>query len=372
MSRWTFIDHVTDYLMRPRMGDSKEPTYYPSEATSLYVDAAGATQVAGKCRRAVFFRHVVETTKYDPDNWGHMQPLADMLIRKEVKPDRYLQWIWDAGNMYEEHIINYAKSAGVFIGTQVPVYVKSHKISGKVDLIVVNPENGKLCIVETKSIYGHAIDKVLGKKTTDRKTGKPIIEYGVPRDSNLMQIAIYQWWYGLPRSDFEHARLVYGARDTGVYGEFLVRVSVDPVTANMPIEYKQLLPYESDWIDSGLTINSILKDGFEYVQNHLDTGQIPSRDFEAQYDQAKIDALYAAEELSKADTEKYEKLKVITYRQRLLDGDQLTTEEQALVNQYDGKRIKIDQKPIEKGDWQCRFCQWRDVCYDQDGVPRDL
>lgn len=364
-NKWTFIDHITDYLMRPRMGDLREPNHYPSEASCLVKDSAGDISVVGKCRRASVFRHVVELTKYDPQKWGHLQSLADMLVRKEIKPDRYLQWIWDAGNMYEEHIINYSKAAGVFISTQTPVYVPSHRISGKIDLVIVNPQNGKLSIVESKSIYGHSIESVLGKDYWSKTENKKMIKLGTPRDSNLMQIGLYQWWFASPRPEFENARLVYGARDTGVYGEFLVRINIDPTTGNMPIEYKQVLPYESDWTDSGLTINSILKDGYEYVQRHIDSGLVPPRDFVLQYDDAKIDKLYEADELSKVDREKYEKLKVVKLRARALAGETLTKEEQDLVDEYQGKRIKADQKPIEKGDWQCRLCQWRNVCYDQ-------
>ena len=41
MSQWSFISHVTDYLARPRLGNQKAPTQWPSEATATREDEYG-------------------------------------------------------------------------------------------------------------------------------------------------------------------------------------------------------------------------------------------------------------------------------------------------------------------------------------------
>lgn len=368
MSNWTLMDHLTDYLARPRWGEQKEPNFYPSEATALYENKHGETKVAGKCRRAAFFRMVKDWVDFDPSTWQHMKPLADELVRREIPTDKYMRWIWQAGTMYETHVKDMCKSAGVYIADEVPIFIKDPRVSGRIDIVVIDPDTGELAAVEVKSIYGHNTTGILGKTGSSRTPAVP----GEPRDSHLMQLGLYQWRYCDPLPQFGDAKLVYGARDTGAYGEFRVRISEDPDTNILSIQYKQVLPVVGEWITSPITINSIINDGYQYVQKHLDSATVPDRDYDLQYDETTIAKLYWRNELSKADTEKFEKLLVLTLRERVDDGEVLSSEEQALWDKYDGSRIKKDQKPIEKGDWQCRFCQWRDTCYDQHGTPRTV
>jgi hypothetical protein len=361
---WTFIDHVTDYLTRPKMGDQKEPTFYPSEATATYLNKYGETTVVGKCRRSAFFRLVRDLTAYDPETYAHLQPLADELAEKDIPADRYMRWIWEAGNLYETHLTNLAKAAGVFIGEQITVYIPKVKVSGRIDLVIVNPRTGKLSVVEAKSIYGHNADSVFGKEL------KKFTRLGEPRDSNLMQIAIYDWWFASARDDFEESRLTYGARDKGTYGEFLVRINyTDP--DNLYIEYKQMLPIHGEWVTTPMTINSIIRN-YQYIQEHIDTNQIPPRDYDLQFTPEQLERQYQDGELTEAETKKHEKLKVVKLREDKKQGIILSEENEALLLKYDGKRIVKDQKPIEKGNWQCRLCSARNVCYDDTGNPRNL
>ena len=37
----------------------------------------------------------------------------------------------------------------------------------------------------------------------------------------------------------------------------------------------------------------------------------------------------------------------------------------------DGTRSR-QIKPVEKGDWQCRYCKFREVCFDAEGKPKEL
>lgn len=418
MKNWAFIEHVTDQLDRSRPGDSKHPTLWPSEASATYKDQEGNTVVAGKCRRAVFFRYLIECFKFY-DKYKMWSPLVNDLRTNAKKVDRYMLWIWAQGNLYEDFLINQAKDSGIFAHSQVPIYIKSHNISGKTDVEVYNPETRKLSIVEAKSVYGFGGNVVLGTPG-DRTKG----QMGTPRESNLMQIALYNWWRASTDDAYEYSRLVYGSRDTGRYAEYLVRTVLEGEVIH--IEYRAWAPVMCEWVRSPITINSIL-DEYLNVQRDIDGGTIPPRDFILKWNQEQIDAAAAAGKLTKTDQKQYDKIaeqnKVNAYLQTIIDaaksGDASeiataispsgpSTKEvlaakslsAPLIKRYldylDVAEVKDGQskkdiaviskfiaaaqelttkhplKPIVRGDWQCRFCKWAGTCYDKDSNPREV
>lgn len=348
MNDWSYIEHATDYLLRPRIGDPRHPTLWPSEATALIQDDEGNEQVVGKCRRASFFRYVTDSYKFYP-RYSLYEPLINEITTKRLPPDRYMLWIWRAGELYEDYLINLAKECGVYIADQVGIYVRDSNISGKIDLKIINPKTDKYSNIEVKSVYGYGGNHVLGTPG-DRKKGR----LGTPRESNLMQIALYDWWTASADKQHEESRLIYGARDTGRYAEYLVttRIEDDGITK---IHYRGNAPVTTDWTESPITINSILEQ-YRYIQTSVDSGNIPDRDYELKYSEEKIEHLYRTGKLCKTDTVRHEK-----YKQRQASGT--------------GRKIK----PVVKGDWQCELCKFRNICYQstdpksQDyGTPKEL
>lgn len=331
---WTFIDHVTSYLHRKRIGDRRQPTLWPSEASAV-ISSEHGDQVVGKCRRAVFFRYLVDNFFYYKPKYDNWAPFVDRLIKNTLPTDRYLTWIGHAGQLYEESVIGLAKDAGVYIDSQIPIYVQSHNISGKIDIVIINPETGRKSLIEAKSIYGFNADNIIGTAASHRKG-----EMGTPRDSNLMQIAIYQWWLG-EREDLEDARLIYGARDTGRYAEFNVTIDKGIIT------YQGTEPVLTKRVTSPITIQSIL-DQYLYIQKSIDANQIPVRDYDLQYSDEKILSLYESGKLTKIETQR-----VARRLEQIKEG-------------------KKPNKQIEKGDWMCERCQYRNICYDKEGTPRTL
>ena len=88
---------------------------------------------------------------------------------------------------------------------------------------------------------------------------------------------------------------------------------------------------------------------YKMIANCVDSGEIPKRDYDAVYTDEKIDTLYSRGELSATDKKQYEK------RKQQLD---------------EGKSRVV--KKVEKGDWQCRYCNYRNLCYNKDNTPTDL
>lgn len=337
MSEWSFISHITDYLTRPRFGEQKAPTVWPSSATGMLNE-----KPIGKCRRQAFFRYASDNYRFSED-YAEYKKLHEHLTENKLPISRYTQWLFRQGDLYEEYCVNLAKEAGVFIATQTSIYIPRFNVSGKLDLIVINPDTSNYHIVEVKSVYGFNSNFVLG---TDAQQKRGIM--GQPRDSHLMQLGIYQWWFGNTTDNFGPGLLVYGSRDTGRFGEYQITVEKDESDSLEYIYYQGIAPVVTEKTNSGISIKSIMEN-YDYVLTCLKDKVIPERDYEILYSEEKIKELYEAGDLSKADTLQYEK---------------------RLKQQEEGKKRIV--KAVEKGDWQCRFCDYKTVCYTKDSEAVSL
>lgn len=331
---WSFITHITNHLTRPRLGEQKQPTLWPSGATSQ-VDG----NLVGKCRRQNFLRYAKDNYAFSSE-YSHLENIYKLVKEKTISPSVYSQWIWRAGELYEQYCIDVAKESGVFIAEQVPIYIPEFNVSGKIDLVTINPDTGKYHIVEVKSVYGFNANSVLGTDS-QRKNGS----LGQPRESHLMQIGIYQAWYGNPNEDFAEGLLVYGARDTGKYAEYLITVELNEDDNKHYIHYKPNSPCIGPKVNSGITLESILLN-YKLVQDSLTSGEVPARDYDLRYSQEKIEDMYQNGLLGKVDTAQHEK------RKKQIE---------------EGKKRLV--KPVEKGDWQCRLCEYKNICYSEEGEP---
>lgn len=342
MTKWSFINHVSEYISRPRMGNEKAPTLWPSEASAILENEYNEQVNIGRCRRSIFFRYLKASYKYY-EKYSHYSELVKEIKTKEISPDKYTQFIWAQGNLYEDYLLENAKKSGVYIADQTQVYIPDHNVSGKIDIVVLDPSDASYRIVEAKSVYGFNASRVLGTPA-ERRNG----QMGVPKASYLMQLGLYQHWYANKRDNFSDGLLVCGARDTGKYGEFGVTVEYNEETEQNHIYYYQNNPYPGDKVDSKISIENILGQ-YDYVQNCLDSGVIPDRDFILKYDDEKIETLYQRGLLNKSETQRYEKRK----------------------SQIENNSSRIN-KQIEKGDWQCSYCSFKSVCYNSSSEPREV
>jgi hypothetical protein len=341
---WSFINHLTEYISRSRLGNQKQPTLWPSEASVIVKNEYDEEINLGKCRRAIFFRYLFDNYLFYK-KYAHYESLVNQIQQESSDPDKYMRWIWIQGNLYEDYLLNTAKESGVYIADQVAVYIPSHNVSGKIDIVTINPETEKHSIVEAKSVYGFNANFVLGTPS-QRKEGK----LGTPKDSYLMQLGLYQYWYGNKNDNFEEATLVCGARDTGRFAEYKIKVEPDPDKENEDnyIWYKAHFPNSGPFINSNISIEQILKQ-YKYIQDCLDSGDIPKRDFDLKFSDSKIDTLYERGLLNKSETARYEKRK----------------------KQIEENKTRVN-KQIEKGDWQCNYCQYQTICYDRNSNEKEV
>lgn len=359
---FSFIDYITDREYQPRLGDPRAPTLWPSEASCL-VDTPEGKQISGACRRAVFFRYITSAYEYEPEKFKQYKSLISDLKKEIIEPDRYLVWIWKMGEMFEDYLIQQAKNKGVYIDGQISVWLREIKMSGKIDIIIINPNTGKYSVVEAKSVYGFGGSKVLGTESQRRGNPKKGIlpAMGVPKDSNIMQIALYQWHLLYSKRDhsvlnastLEDARLTYGSRDTGVYGEFLIRVE-----ENGDVYYRYNGPIYSDtWIKHEINVLSIHKE-YQYVLDCVKSNIIPDRDYELLYPQSRVEKLYKLNLLTETDKKQFEKI-----QERLKENiDRIAK----------NLKPKVNLKDVEVSDWRCKFCQYQSVCYDKNKKAKTL
>ena len=335
-SQWSFISHITNYLSKPKLGEQKAPTLWPSSATAIKDNT-----ILGKCRRQAFFRYAYDSYLYS-EEYDSYKKFYKHIKENKLPVSNYSQWIFKQGQLYEDYCVDLAKESGVFIAGQTSVYIPPFNVSGKIDLVVINPETSKYHIVEVKSVYGFNANSVLG---TDAQHKKGFM--GEPRESHLMQLGIYQWWYGNASDDFDYALLVYGSRDTGRYGEY--KLTVEEAEDGLEyIFYQGCAPITTSKVNSGISIKSIMEN-YKRILNALENRVIPPRDYDLLYSQDKIKHMYESGQLGKVDTAQYEK------RKKQIE---------------EGKSRVV--KPVEKGDWQCRLCEYKNICYNSDSTEKDL
>lgn len=348
-NHWALTEHITRHLVRPRLGDIRPPALWPSEATSTSVNKHGEVEVAGQCRRNTFLRYTVSQYAFDKVKYAHYRPLVEELHSVEQEPDRYMRWIWKAGEMFEEYVIDLAKESGVYLASQVQVVIPEYNVVGKLDLIVSNPVTGRPIAEEIKSIYGHGAIKILGTPSMQSKR-----KLGSPRSSNMMQIGIYDWHLKKKMSDLEVSRLFYGARDTGRYAEFDITTEFDGTATH--IAYQGVSPYLDGKVITPITIENIMEN-YKFIHDSFIGNEIPDRDYDMQYSHEKLLKIYNRGEMSKTNAEAFEKI--------------LARKEENDQRLLDAKPAKKELKPLEMGDWMCGNCTWRNYCYDPDtGKPR--
>jgi len=342
---FSLLEHILIALRRPRVGDPKEPTQWPSEGSCTYEDEHGL-QVAGSCRRRSFFRLLVEEYTFDPSGVPeNLHEVVEILENNKKPTEDYMRFIWAQGELYEQYIIDMAKQTGVFLYTQVPIYIPGYTVSGKLDLIFVDPETGKLHIAEAKSVYGEGGTKVMGTPAMRREG-----YLGTPKDSNLIQAGIYEWWWASKNEAYGHTRLIYGDRGTGMYAEFEVACRPGVDADGNPVTEIWYLPMcrKGEWTKSPFTIDSILA-AYRSNRLHIQNGTVPDRDFDEVYSKEKLALYYNTGRLTrKADREQWE-----AHVQREELNAQLEAE---------GKKPKVPIKIPEVGDFHCRYCDFSKAC----------
>jgi hypothetical protein len=357
-----------------RKGDPKPPSWYPSDASATVV-IEGASHTYGSCRRSQFLSWLSGAVAYDKvsskehECWYELEKAARSVIIPNTPKQ---EWIFTAGDLHEEHLISEFKQAGIYDSDQVQIYIPPpYNVSGRIDLIGTH-EDGTKAIIEVKSCYGPAAESIMGDQTARRNQ-----VIGNPKDNNLMQLALYQYHYAIPREEFGTAELVYGERGNGDTISFGVQVRPD----DGAIRYAQILPYESEWVYAPYTVVDILTN-YEEQTKRFHSGELPARDFEINYtDQQMFQYVDEAYTVTPEGADKPTSLgdfikaggknrKFELKKKRGVSATINKTVAEQWTKYWDrvtngGRQVN---RPVE-GSRKCMWCKYKHFCYSRDGVP---
>jgi hypothetical protein len=279
--------HTENHLERQRIHYPRRGHLHPSEASVTYMDKDGDRVTEGSCLRKCFYRLKGVT------------PLPS---------DSRSELIFAMGRAVESFLIEQWKQMGVWVDNNVEFFTQEFgfPLKGEVDTICAEPPNALLYGVEVKSFYGYmATAEIMGNKKNP----------GGPKVNQLLQTLVYTHIF---RKDLSCFRMVYMARD-------------DPDNhTTFKVEEEQegeiFYPKVDGKIIREWTVNDVF-DRYRLLQEYVDRDELPPRDFEIRYDDAKVEYLHSKGKLSKT---KYE------------------------------EHIKGKKKA---GDWECMYCPFKNECY---------
>jgi len=307
----------------------------PTGASAWYENERGEKELIGKCMRAVY---------YSKKKVPRSNPIGEsnkMKFLMGVGLEDYIQEMWSG--------------AGVLLGSNIKLRqniskdpAKEIMLSGEVDALLrysefeIGADGIKRLVIdptqaigiEVKTSYGHWKQKQLG--------GNEVYDVGFPQLEHLMQTALYlhtrhvlEDYYNVKIPFFV---ITYLLRDSGFKKSFRVELS-DGYEGRIVVktmdgeEIKPNSAMALKWNTNVQPINltiEMMRERFAETVEHLESDTLPDRDFELRYSDDKAKELFELGVLSKT------------------------------------KYAKHGKDPLaEIGDWNCAYCDWKDLCYPQ-------
>jgi hypothetical protein len=328
---------------------------YPSEASAKIKNEHDEDIVIGGCLRKSWFRAMIQRMEAT-----NVKPNLDHVLAAEPFTPKEL-WKFSLSKYAEIAITDESKRACVYetnsfrFKWELPFPYKALKpvISGELDLAVAIPNKEDYTLptfdrdgnpsidpkdIKTDNIVGIEIKSISGYKGPRQVFGVKSkkghwISLPEPKPEHLLQSILYHMYFCILKKEYRYWKLAYINRENGERKEFDIDLIKEKVASGKYLHrvYVDRQPYKHD-----LYAEHILQ-RYQELHSHLENEVLPPRDFELYYDQTKIATLAARKELSKIDMELHTK----------------------------GKKVK-------KGDWNCSYCPFKNICYEVNGTPRDL
>ena len=254
-------------MTRSKIHFPRKPSYYPSEASAIWIDAGGQKRVAGTCMRASWLRVTEKAKEY------------------VLLSDPHTEWIFALGKAVEQILVEQYKEMGIWVANNVEFYDPVRKISGEVDVIINEPGTDKLVGVEVKSFFGYnATKEICGNKG----------QVGSPKTSQLLQTLVY---VDQLKDKIAYFKMIYYARDSAKRKEFNITLTKDGSIRR---------PTVDGIVDHRFTMEDIYSRYDEldwYVQNDA----MPAMDFEPILSTETVEMRKSIGEVSKTAYDKWKK-----------------------------------------------------------------
>lgn len=288
---------LNDYLMKkPELKAERLPTFYPS-AASCVSEVDG--QAVGACLRAQFYR----CAGYEVTNPSGL----------------YSQYIFAAGNLWEDKMCEWFKETGMWIGNTIKFQDIKRYISGEIDILIKDHAANKKYIVEMKTYSSAnytAKVEICGSRNVNPH----------PKDQNLLQSFLYLDQFA---GQVDGVKLLYFDRACGGpenNKQFDINLHKQnnkhyPVIATTN---HQGAPYQ--YVDKRVTIEGVYE-RYSSLREHLKSGVMPALDYKPEYTKQEIESKFQSGIIAKTKYEKWQK-----------------------------------DPSIVIGDWQCGWCNYKDLC----------
>ena len=287
-------------MLRPSPVSSKRmPTFYPSAAScrdqemigvqNVYTGDSGIgsgdpSVIHGACLRSQWYRCAG--------------------FRESNPSTAYNQYIFAAGNMWEDWLTEQCKQSGIWLGNSIKWSLPEYYISGEID-ILIRGEDGRPVIVENKTYNGSnynakgEICGVAGRRPT-------------PKYGNAMQAALYLEYFSKPENGgVDKVLLTYMDRScsgTDAYQQFDVTLNKQGDRTYIHLETTDIkgTPYSYDL--PGVTMEGIFaryQELMASLQSSLENP--PPADFMHIYPPEVVERKFADGEIAKTNYEKWKR-----------------------------------------------------------------
>jgi len=223
------------------------------------------------------------------------------------------EWVFKQGIATEAFLINTWKEMGIWVGNNVKYFDEKHHISGEMDVLLRNPD-GSVFIGEVKSFWGYqAKKKLFGNKSTKAS----------PKLPQLLQLLLYLDFF---HPQFPYGELIYFARDTTDRKTFHAELLHENGKTHAVVDGEVYRHFSMDDVYAR----------YARLGEYLKSGTVPPADYELFYSDERVIHEHEKGNVAKTTWEKFEK-----------------------------KKLKRKERP---GDWNCRYCSYRHVCFGKSAI----
>ena len=332
---------MTDVL-RPVFNDMRNGSFRvslggmnPTGASCWIVDEKGNDKLVGKCRRQVWY----SKTKVPRTNLPNDQTFIKFAVGHAMEENFQEHWqrqgvMLDGNVKVRQDISNGDPRGELIVSGEIDVLLRDFDLDEEGNITKIHTDRG--IGIEMKTNRGFFAKKEI------YGVGNKMYPMGHPKIEHIMQTAMYlhmrkavEDYYGVTIDSF---RIVYCQVDDGLTTWFDISLS-DGYDGEVIIKDRNGNRIEPDVVASleagidlnpieGLTMDNIKDRYYGILEALKDTENPPPRDFQLRYDAETFQLKMERGELSKTAMANWEK-----------------------------------KEHAEVGDWNCRYCDWKDTCY---------